>query len=77
MNKAALTKHEIYRKLSEVAEKDLSSIADYIDTIRQKKKLGGGHIIKLQGVLKGHDIDFADLKKFKQDTWKHVEEEHE
>ncbi|HHO75545.1 MAG TPA: hypothetical protein ENN05_03830 [Deltaproteobacteria bacterium] len=77
MNKTAIKKHEIYGKLSEFTEQELNSIVDYIDYMRQKKKLSSGHIIKLQGVLKGHDIVFADLKKLKEDTWKHVEEEHE
>jgi predicted CopG family antitoxin len=77
MNKTALKKHEIYRKLSEITEQDLSSISDYIDTIRQKKKLGAGSILRLQGVLKDKNIDLADLKAFKKETWKHVEEEHE
>jgi len=77
MNKTALKKHEIYRKLSGFSEQDLTTVSKYIDTIRRKKKLGEDSILRLQGVLKGHDIDLADLKAFKRETWKHVEEEHE
>jgi len=77
MNKAALKKHEIYNKLSEFSEKDLSSIVDYIDFMRQKKNLEGGRIIKLEGILKGYDLDISDLKKLREETWKHVEEENE
>jgi len=31
------------------------------------------NVIKLQGVIKDYDIDFSDLKKFKEDSWRHVE----
>lgn len=77
MNKAAITKHDIYWKLSGCTEQDLSTIVDYIDAMRRKKKQESGQIIRLQGILTGHDIDPADLKAFKQETWRHVEEEHE
>ncbi|MFZ0131114.1 MAG: hypothetical protein WAK95_01135 [Desulfobacterales bacterium] len=38
MNKAALTKNEIYNKLAGFSEKDLTSIADFIDFMRHQKK---------------------------------------
>jgi hypothetical protein len=49
----------------------------YIDFIRHKKKIGTKNIIKLEGILKDQDIDFSILKEFKQNTWKHVEQEFE
>ena len=75
MNKIGLKKHEIYNKLTQLTEQELGSIVDYIDFIRHKKQLAEKKIIKLEGILKGYDINFSDLKKFKKDTWKHVEEE--
>lgn len=73
MNKAAITKHEIYNKLVGFSEQDLSAIANFIDFMRHEKKLEEKKVIKLEGILKGYEIDFADLKKFKQQTWQHVE----
>lgn len=75
MDKAALKKHEIYDKLTEFTEQELRAIADFIDYMRYKKQLEDKKVIKLEGILKGYDIDFSDLKKFKEDTWKHVEKE--
>ena len=75
MNKAAITKHEIYNKLVGFSEQDLDAIANFIDFMRHKKKLGAKKVIKLEGILKDHDIDFSDLKKFKQQTWQHVDQE--
>ena len=75
MNKAALKKHEIYNKLTELTEQELGTIADFIDFMRYRKKLADKKIIKLEGILKGHDIDFSLLKSFKKETWKHVDEE--
>ena len=75
MNKAAITKHEIYNKLAGFSEQDLDAIANFIDFMRHKKKLGAKKVIKLEGILKDHDIDFSDLKKFKQQTWQHVDQE--
>lgn len=37
MNKAALIKHEIYDKLSRLSGTDLSTIADFIDFMENKK----------------------------------------
>jgi len=42
-----------------------------------KKQLEDKKVIKLEGILKGYDIDISDLKKFKEETWKHVDEEFE
>ncbi len=75
MNKAALTKNEIYNKLSGFSEKDLASIANFVDFMRHQKKINPQKIIKLQGIIKGHDIDFSDLKRFKANTWQHVDQE--
>lgn len=75
MNKEAITRHNIYNKLSGFSEQDLYAIVNFIDFMRQQKKLEEKKMIKLEGILKGHDIDFSDLKKFKEETWKHVEEE--
>jgi hypothetical protein len=75
MKKSALQKHEIYNKLSELDEEELGSIADYIDSLRQKKHLEEKKIIKLEGILKGYHIDLADLKKLKKETWNHVDKE--
>ena len=75
MNKAAITKHEIYNKLIGCSEQDLDAIANFIDFMRHKKKLGEKKIIKLKGILKGYDIDLSVLKEFKQQSWKHVDQE--
>jgi len=75
MDKTALKKHEIYSKLSELSEQELRTIADFIDFMRHKKQLQGKKILKLEGILKDYIIDLSDLKKFKEETWKHVDEE--
>lgn len=75
MNKAALTKHEIYNKLIGFTEKDLDDIVNFIDFMRHKKNLEAKKVVKLEGILKGHDIDLSVLKTFKKDTWKHVDKE--
>ena len=76
MNKAALKKHEIYNKLAELnKEGELTNIADYIDFMRYKQQHEEKKIIKLEGILKGYNIDFSDLKEFREKTWKHVDEE--
>lgn len=38
MNKAAITKHEIYNKLIDFSEQDLNEIDKYIDFLRFKNK---------------------------------------
>lgn len=75
MNKAALTKHEIYNKLAGLSEKDLASIADFVDFMRHQKKIKPKKILKLQSILEHHDIDLSALKQFKKQTWQHVEQE--
>ena len=75
MNKVALTKHEIYNKLTGLSEKDLASIANFVDFMRHQKKIKAQKVLKLQGILKGHDIDFSNLKQFKKQTWQHIEQE--
>ena len=37
MNKAAITKHEIYNKLIGFSEQDLDAIANFIDFMRHKR----------------------------------------
>lgn len=59
MNKAAITKHEIYNKLIDFSEQDLDAIANFIDFMRYKKKLGEKKLIKLEGILKGYDLDLS------------------
>lgn len=75
MNKAAITKHEIYNKLVGFSEQDLGDIANFIDFMRHKKKLEAKKVVKLEGILKGHDIDLSTLKAFKKQTWQHVDRE--
>jgi len=75
MNKKAVTKHEIYNKLSDFSSQDLSDIANFIDFMRHKKKLGSKKVVKLEGILKGRDIDLSALKEFKEQTWKHLDQE--
>ena len=75
MNTAASTKHDIYNKLAGLSEKDLASIADFVDFMRHQKKIKPQKVLKLQGILKKCDIDFSDLKRFKAQTWQHVNEE--
>lgn len=43
--------------------------------MRHQKKLEAKKVLKLQGILKGHDIDLSNLKQFKKQTWQHVEHE--
>ena len=75
MSKAAITKHEIYNKLAGFSEKDLCDVVNFIDTIRNKKNLGGKRLVNFKGILKGHDIDLSALKELKQKTWEHVDQE--
>lgn len=75
MNKAALTKQEIYNKLTGFSEEDLASIANFVDFLRHQKNITSKKMVKLQGILKNHDIDLTDLKQFKENSWKHVEQE--
>jgi sensor histidine kinase regulating citrate/malate metabolism len=75
MNKAALTKHEIYNKLSGFSEEDLASIASFVDFLRYQKHMKSNKLVKLQGILKNYEIDLNDLKQFKDQSWKHVDKE--
>jgi hypothetical protein len=75
MNKTALTKHEIYNKLAGLSEKDLASIADFVDFMRYQRKIRPQRVLRLQGILKGYDIDLSDLKQFRVRTWQHIDEE--
>ena len=75
MNQLALKKHKIYNNLSKLDEKGINSLADYLDFLMTKEKKGQGKIVKLKGILSKYKIDFSYLKKFKEDSWKHVEKE--
>jgi hypothetical protein len=75
MNKEAITKHEIYNKLAGFSEQDLIDIAKFIDFMRHKKQLEAKKVVKLEGILKGQDIDLSTLKAFKRQTWQHVDQE--
>ena len=75
MNKVAITKHEIYNKLVGFSEQDLNDIANFIDFMRHKRQLEAKKVIKLEGILKDHDIDFSELKALKKQTWQHVDQE--
>ena len=75
MNKEAITKHDIYRKLVGLSEQDLQAIAGFIDSMRLHKPLENKKMLKLEGLLRDHEVDFSDLKRFKEETWRHVEEE--
>ena len=72
MDKEALKKHEIYNNLAEFTGEELSTIADFIDFMRHKKQLEDKKIIKLEGILKGHDIDFSELKKLKKEQYNYI-----
>jgi Fe-S cluster biogenesis protein NfuA len=43
--------------------------------MQQKKRLKGKKLLKLQGTLKGCDIDSSGLKHFREQTWQHVVQE--
>ncbi|MEW6220671.1 MAG: hypothetical protein AB1634_14235 [Thermodesulfobacteriota bacterium] len=76
MNETAIKRHEIYTKLASLSGQDLGSVADFIDFMKHKeKRQTTKNIIKLHGILQGYDIDLGELKKFKQESWKHLEEE--
>jgi hypothetical protein len=65
MNKAAITKHDIYNKLIGFTEQDLGAIANFIDFMRHKKQLEEKKVLKLRGILKDNDIDyFSELNTF-------------
>lgn len=76
MNKAALIKHEIYGKLIGLSGSELNSVVDFIDFVQHKKQQPlKKKNIKLQGILSNYNFDFADLKEFRKDSWKHLEKE--
>jgi hypothetical protein len=75
MNRKPLTKHDIYRKLIGCSEEDLQIIAVFIDSLREKRQLEGKKLLKLEGILKGYDIDFSELEQFRKRIWQHVEQE--
>jgi len=76
MNKEAYTQHEIYNMLRGLSGPELLSVADFISFLRHRKQAAAkGTILKMEGSLKGYDIDLEDLKGFRQETWKHVDEE--
>jgi len=46
MNKAAITKHDIYNKLAGFSEKDLASIENFVDFMRHQKNLKARKVLK-------------------------------
>ena len=77
MNKTALIKGEICNKLTGLTEYELATFISFIDFMRYKKEPDEKKIIKLEGIIKDHPIDFSDLKKFRKETWKHLDDEFE
>jgi len=77
MNKEALARHEICNKLIGFSEQDLYAIASFIDFMRHKNRLESKKVLKLEGILKGYDIDFSELRQFREQTWQHLEQEFE
>jgi len=75
MNKQALTKHNIYNKLTGFSDQDLHAISSFIDFMQHQKQPGGKKLLKLEGILHGYDIGLAELKQFKRHTWQHVDKE--
>jgi hypothetical protein len=75
MNKVAIAKHEIYNNLPDFSEQELSYLTNFIDFMRHQKRIEQKKIIRLEGSLKGYDIDLAVLKEFKKQTWQHVDQE--
>jgi hypothetical protein len=76
MNEAALIRHDIYGKLTRLSEAELHSVADFIDFVQHKnQRLQKKKIIKLQGVLAGYDLDVSNLKKIREETWRHLDGE--
>ncbi|MDY6989106.1 MAG: hypothetical protein SWQ30_13735 [Thermodesulfobacteriota bacterium] len=63
-----------HHKSAAFLEKDLASIADFIDFMRQRD-LKSKKLLKLQGILKNYDIALSDLKQFKDRSRKHVDQE--
>ncbi len=59
------------------SEQDLQAIAGFIDSMRQKRRLKGKRLLKLEGTLKGCENDFSELKQSREQTWQHVEQESE
>ncbi len=76
MNEAALIRHEIYGKLTRLSGAELNSVADFIDFVQHKKQRPlKKKTIKLQGILTGYDLEVTNLKKFKEESWSHLEGE--
>ena len=65
----------MFQILAGFSEKELASIVDFVDFMRHQKKIRPQKTLKLEGILKGHDINFSDLKQFKDQTWQHVDQE--
>jgi len=75
MNETAFKKHEIYNSLMLFRDHELNDMIHFMDFIRYKSQRGQNKIMKMEGILKGYDIDFSVLKKFRQETWRHLDEE--
>lgn len=78
MNEAALIKHGIYSKLIRLSGAELHSVSDFIDFVHHKKQHPTKKInIQLQGILADYIFDLSDVKKLRNDSWKHLEREFE
>ncbi|MGC8494630.1 MAG: hypothetical protein ACP5SH_23140 [Syntrophobacteraceae bacterium] len=75
MDKKAMARHDIYRKLYGFSEEDLQGIVDYIDLIRRRKRLEEDKLLSLKNLIEDHEIRLAELQAFKEETWRHVEGE--
>ncbi|RUM34340.1 MAG: hypothetical protein DSY58_08270 [Desulfobulbus sp.] len=78
MNEAALIKHGIYSKLIKLSGAELHSVSDFIDFVHHKKQQSAKRTnIQLQGILADYTFDLSDVKKLRNDSWKHLEREFE
>lgn len=78
MNEAALIKHGIYSKLIRLSGAELHSVSDFIDFVHHKRQQPAKKInIQLQGILADYTFDLSDVKKLRNDSWKHLEREFE
>ncbi len=74
---ATLKKREIYNKLAEFTDQELTTIITFIDFIRYQHtgRAETRKIMKLEGILKDYTIDVSDLKNLRKQIWEHVDEE--
>ena len=65
----------LHNKPAGFSEKNLASIAHFVDFMRPQKNLKSKKLLKLQGILKDYDIDLSELTQFKDQSWKYVDQE--